>query len=547
MSGKSRYNIDILDVTFDLIECLANKGGKPQKASSLAKELDVSHNRVFRILKTLESRCYVESSSRADGYQLSLGFVAIGEQVRERISLRQEAAPILAELAEKTGDATCLLVRHGLHAMIIERYVGHHSVQVTASIGELIPLHLGASPKLLLAFLPEEERNQILGQLELVPRTNHSITDRERLVQRLEEIRGRGYEVEEGEMAVGAVAIAAPVRDHTAEVVAGISLTTPDPRYNAPRRDRLIKLLVNAAKALSIQLGYTGPSEKSVQPVTARLFWQPRRRPLSEGSRLTALGLPVQSDEQRQQFEIEAKSIVEAAREQGLTLRLLGALAFRLQCLRYSYLQPSLGRSCSDINIAGYRKEASQVRTFFLSLGYCEDAEVNLLYSGQRMIFYHPIIPGLYVDVFFDMLDFCHQIRWQDRLEVDPLTLPFAELLMEKLQIVEVNEKDIIDTIMFLLEQPLGDHDERTINTELISHLCAQDWGMWRTFTMNLEKVKQMAETYHQLTDQEKARVAAQVNSILTQIDQKPKSTAWKLRARIGDRVKWYQEVDDII
>jgi hypothetical protein len=206
-----------------------------------------------------------------------------------------------------------------------------------------------------------------------------------------------------------------------------------------------------------------------------------------------------------------------------------------------------LGRSYSDINFGSYRKQASQIRTFFLSLGYREDAEVNLLYSGQRMIFHHPIISSLYVDVFFDMLDFCHQIRWQERLEVDPLTLPFAELLMEKLQIVEINEKDIVDTIILLLEHPVGDHDVRTINTELISRLCAQDWGVWRTFTMNLEKISQMAEIYPQLGDQEKTRVADQVNSILNQIDKEPKSTAWKLRARIGDHVKWYQEVDDII
>ena len=103
------------------------------------------------------------------------------------------------------------------------------------------------------------------------------------------------------------------------------------------------------------------------------------------------------------------------------------------------------------------------------------------------------------------------------------------------MQIVQINEKDIIDTIMLLLEHAVGNTDSETINIQRAALLCANDWGLWRTTTMNLDKV----------TDQ-KAKVESQVNEILTRLEQEPKPLAWRLRARVGDRVKWYKEVDEV-
>lgn len=261
---------------------------------------------------------------------------------------------------------------------------------------------------------------------------------------------------------------------------------------------------------------------------------------------MASIGMAEQSEEQRTQYESEAVRIIKLAAEKGITLRLLGSLAFHLQCPRYGYLQQALGRSYTDIDFAGYRTEASRVAALFGGMGYREDPEVNLYYAGERMIYYHPTIDGFYVDVFFDRLNFCHEINWVGRLDKEALTLPFAEMLMEKMQIVEINEKDVIDTIMFLLEHPLADHDERAINIRLIGELCAKDWGLWRTLTMNLEKVSQLAHGYDLLSEAEKARVTEQVGFALERINQEPKSMSWKLRAIVGDRVKWYQDVDEV-
>jgi hypothetical protein len=261
---------------------------------------------------------------------------------------------------------------------------------------------------------------------------------------------------------------------------------------------------------------------------------------------MSHIGMSEQSDEQRRQFEAEALHIIDAAAEKGLALRLLGSLAFQSHCSRYGYLQKELGRAYTDIDYAGYSRQASSMAPFLKSLGYEEDHEVNVLYAGQRMIFHHPQ-SELHIDIFFDRLNFCHEVNWSaGRLERDKPTIPLAEMLLEKMQIVKINEKDIIDTLMLLLEHPLGDSDQETINLGLITGLCAKDWRLWRTVTMNLEKVAQLSTQYPQLSAEEKDAIQAQVEKCLKRIDEQPKSTGWKIRSKIGDRVKWYQDVDDL-
>ena len=121
-----------------------------------------------------------------------------------------------------------------------------------------------------------------------------------------------------------------------------------------------------------------------------------------------------------------------------------------------------------------------------------------------------------------------------------------AELVLEKLQIVKINEKDIVDMIMLLLEHPWGDHDTNTINLPYIVRICANDWGFWRTVTMNLDKVKRLAQTYATLSDNEKAGVAEKVDQAAAAIEAAPKSLGWKARAAIGDKVKWYKDVEEV-
>jgi hypothetical protein len=252
-----------------------------------------------------------------------------------------------------------------------------------------------------------------------------------------------------------------------------------------------------------------------------------------------------QDQAEREKFENELKRILQVSESQGVTLRVIGSLAFQLHCPKYGYLQAALGRAYTDIDFAGYRNESKQIKEMMGELGYEEVREVFIMSEGDRAIF-HQSDSTLHVDVFYDKLDFSHVVSWNERLEVDSPTIPLAELLLEKMQIFQINEKDIIDTIMLLLEHPLGDHDDEVINIKRVSELLAKDWGLWRTSTMNLEKVKQMAGHYPQLNDDDQAHVVNQVEQSLASIEEEPKSRGWKLRARVGDRVKWYKDVDEV-
>ena len=257
------------------------------------------------------------------------------------------------------------------------------------------------------------------------------------------------------------------------------------------------------------------------------------------------IGMGEQDKAEREKFENELERILEASREAGLMLRVIGSLAFQMHCPKHGYLQEAMGRAYTDIDFAAYRKQTKEIKALMSGLGYVENREIFVVSEGDRSIF-DDFDTGLYVDVFYDKLDFCHVIHWTGRLEVDSPTIPLAEMLLEKMQIVQINEKDIIDTILLLLEHPLGDSDTETINMGRVARLCANDWGLWRTTTMNLDKVSKMAQGYPQLTDEQKTPVSSQVEAALARIEVESKPLSWRLRARVGDRIKWYKDVDEV-
>lgn len=259
----------------------------------------------------------------------------------------------------------------------------------------------------------------------------------------------------------------------------------------------------------------------------------------------SSIGMGEQDLAEREKFENELKHILKASEEAGILLRVIGSLAFQMHCPEFGYLQAAMGRAYTDIDFAAYGRQSKPIQDLLTSLAYKENREVFINSEGMRAIFDKPET-GLHVDVFYEKLDFCHTIYWKDRLEVDSPTIPLAELLLEKMQIVKINEKDVIDTIMLLLEHPLADGDHETINIQRVAKLCADDWGLWRTTTMNLDKVQKLAQQYEQLTAAQKAKVESQVQAALSRIENEPKPLAWKLRARLGDRVKWYKDVDEV-
>ncbi len=255
MRHQDPYVIDIVGVALDVIECL-NGESRAYGASDLARRLGINRTRVFRILKTLEARGYVDFDPNTQAYRLGVKFLQIGENVRERLDLRREAEPVLVELARQTGDSAHLLILRGDRAVTIDRRQGENRLQVASPIGQSLPLYAGASPKILLAYLSEAEQDRIIRSTEFEAFTDNTIRNADQLRRCLKAIRREGYVVDEEDYERGVYAIGAPVRDDTGRVIAGISLTTPETRYSPGRRKELIALVIEAGRKLSEKLGY---------------------------------------------------------------------------------------------------------------------------------------------------------------------------------------------------------------------------------------------------------------------------------------------------
>jgi hypothetical protein len=240
----------------------------------------------------------------------------------------------------------------------------------------------------------------------------------------------------------------------------------------------------------------------------------------------------------------EAVSITRSAEERDITLRIMGALAVSYHCPKYRYLHEKMDRVPTDIDFASYSKHKDKLTKFLEELGYKTDTLSMSFPSyaeGRRRIYYGKV----HVDVFFDELRMCHAIDWRKRLEVDTPTIPIADIVLEKLQIVEINAKDIKDLIILFLEHDVGETDKETINGRYIADLLSKDWGFYYTSTMNLNKTLNSINEYVQLPAEEVAVVQERIQKLLDMIEKQPKSMSWKMRSRVGTKQKWYTEVEE--
>ncbi len=245
------------------------------------------------------------------------------------------------------------------------------------------------------------------------------------------------------------------------------------------------------------------------------------------------------------EFIEEAKKIIDRTAARGAPLRLIGALAFHLHCPAYNHIHEKWGRIFTDTDFVAKSEHRDLIIEAYAELGYKDNEMITTLYGSDRLVFDNPKT-GMHSDIFFDKLDYCHVLPLRDRLDVDELTIPLAELFLEKMQIVQINEKDIVDTLMLLAEHAIGNADNEVINAPVIAGLLAAEWGFWRTVTGNMEKLLQVNEKTELFNKDERALIKGRVAQIAKYIEDEPKPFSWKMRNRIGDKVKWYKEVDEL-
>jgi hypothetical protein len=260
-----------------------------------------------------------------------------------------------------------------------------------------------------------------------------------------------------------------------------------------------------------------------------------------------------QLKEQEAEFFKLRDRIIEEADERGIVLRIIGAIAIRTHSPEFKYLEYDLGRMLTDIDFVGYEKDTKRIRQLFVDLDYREDPAIKAMMSGmgmgkmsKRLIFYEDTL-GIHSDVFLDELKFCHIVNFRKRLEIDYPTVSLTDMLLSKLQIVKINEKDVIDSIVLLREHEVGSKDKEMVNEDYMAKLFSQDWGFWRTATENLEKIKTFAQTYEKLTEEDKTDVVGKLERLQARIEKQPKSMKWKMRDRIGDKKQWYEDVEEVV
>ncbi len=228
---------------------------------------------------------------------------------------------------------------------------------------------------------------------------------------------------------------------------------------------------------------------------------------------------------------------IDAANEAGLPLRATGGVGIAMVC--ESARRPPLQRSYGDIDFVSHSSDSDEVVSFFRRIGYEPEEQFNVLHGRRRLFFTDRANDGRQADVFLDRIEGCHKLELRDRLEVAPVTLPFADLLLSKLQVYQTNDKDLTDALAVLTDHELTD-DDSGISRARLADVCGSDWGWWRTVSIVAERAGKFAGAKG--LDSVRPRVEALRN----ELEEMPKSRRWKLRAKVGDRARWYEEPDEI-
>lgn len=240
--------------------------------------------------------------------------------------------------------------------------------------------------------------------------------------------------------------------------------------------------------------------------------------------------------------KLEVERIIHAGEAAGISLRVLGGLAIYISCPSAA-THPTLKRTHADIDLAGLVKDGSRLSRFFADLGYVPDQRFNALHGSTRMIFHNPE-DASHVDIFLDRFQMCHSLDLRQRLLPEYLTLPLIDLLITKLQIVELNEKDMKDILAILVDHEAGPEAQDRCDLDYLTKLCGSDWGLYTTLSDNLLKTKNHTLDY--LQNDEAKRTEEKLEEILRRMQAAPKSLRWRARARIGRRIKWYDLPDEV-
>ena len=257
--------------------------------------------------------------------------------------------------------------------------------------------------------------------------------------------------------------------------------------------------------------------------------------------------IPLDEYPKPEEYLEEARHITAEAQKQGILLRVMGPIALHIHFPEYVDIYRKMerlgDRVFTDIDYACYGKSRGKIVPFFEKQGYELEKRAAMLSGNTRHIYFGGKIPM--IDVFFDKLNYNHPIDYKNRLELHPYCVSLADLMLQKLQIVQINDKDLKDGMLLLLAARISEEDNDALNAKYISKLFSDDWGFYYTATTNLKKIKEAMGGVSVLNDEQRAIISNKVDYLLKYIEDSPKTGKWKNRAKTGTSKPWYQEVSD--
>ena len=237
------------------------------------------------------------------------------------------------------------------------------------------------------------------------------------------------------------------------------------------------------------------------------------------------------------------RSVIAAAAAQSIPVRLIGGVAIWLRASPAA--RAALGRSYPDIDLVAHKKQSRKLRAVLEEAGFEPERVFNATHGARRLLYHGP--GGWQVDIFLDTFEMSHTLDLGTRLEAEPETVAAAELLLTKLQIAEVNAKDLSDTAMLLWDhEPAAADGPGLLNLGPVVSRCAADWGLYTTVTDNLAAGGELLGSLVH-ADADRSRIATRIAAITGALAAAPKSVSWQLRAKVGRRKRWYELPEEVV
>ena len=231
----------------------------PSSLSDIAEGTGLARPTVFRLLNALQQQGFVEADGTS-GYRLGARFVYLAVRGAGIVDLRTVARPAMEKLSSLTGETVALSIRVGHHRMYIGQVESRQAVRRVVELDQFLPLHCGASARVLLAWLPPATLQEVVAKLEFRRYTERTLANPQALVQELERVRTRGYAISLGERVADGVTLAVPVVGQGGQVVAALAVIAPSHRVQVETMERWLPAVRETAREIAVAYGAVSPS-----------------------------------------------------------------------------------------------------------------------------------------------------------------------------------------------------------------------------------------------------------------------------------------------